>query len=54
MEIMGRDSGWLTLAAALPKLLGGSKPDIVALPEVAFDENAFLEQINTLFQTRCV
>lgn len=51
MEIMGRDSGWLTLAAALPKLLGGSKPDIVALPEVAFDENAFLEQINTLFQT---
>ena len=51
MEIMGRDSGWLTLAAALPKLLGGSKPDIVALPEVAFDENTFLEQINTLFQT---
>lgn len=51
MEIMGRDSGWLTLAAALPKLLGGSKPDIVALPEVAFDENVFLEQINTLFQT---
>ena len=51
MEIMGRDSGWLTLAAALPKLLGGSKPDIVALPEVAFYENAFLEQINTLFQT---
>ena len=51
MEIMGRDSGWLTLAAALPKLLGGSKPDIIALPEVAFDENAFLEQINTLFQT---
>ncbi len=51
MEIMGRDSGWLTLAAALPKLLGGSKPDIVALPEVSFDENAFLEQINTLFQT---
>ena len=51
MEIMGRDSGWLTLAAALPKLLGGSKPDIVALPETAFDENAFLEKINTLFQT---
>ncbi len=51
MEIMGRDSGWLTLAAALPKLLGGSKPDIVALPETPFDENAFLEKINTLFQT---
>ncbi|MBQ4153219.1 MAG: diphosphate--fructose-6-phosphate 1-phosphotransferase, partial [Oscillospiraceae bacterium] len=35
MEIMGRDSGWLTLASALPRILGGSKPDIVALPEVA-------------------
>ncbi len=49
MEIMGRDSGWLTLAAALPRILGGSKPDIVALPEVPFEENAFLERIRRLF-----
>ena len=52
MEIMGRDSGWLTLRSPRPNCLAAdSKPDIVALPEVAFDENAFLEQINTLFQT---
>ena len=51
MEIMGRDSGWLTLASALPRILGGSKPDIVALPEVAFDEAAFVERIRQLFET---
>lgn len=50
MEIMGRDSGWLTLAAALPRILGGSKPDITALPEVPFDETAFLERIKSLFE----
>ncbi len=51
LEIMGRDSGWLTLAAALPRLLGGMKPDIVALPEEPFDETAFLERIIKLFDT---
>ncbi len=51
LEIMGRDSGWLTLAAALPRLLGGAKPDIAALPEDPFDENAFLERITALFET---
>ena len=51
LEIMGRDSGWLTLAAAMPKILGGSKPDIVALPEVPFDEAAFVRRIQELFET---
>lgn len=32
VEIMGRNAGWLTLAAALPRFVGGSKPDIVATP----------------------
>ena len=50
MEIMGRDSGWLTLAAALPRILGGPKPDITALPEIPFDETAFLERIKSLFE----
>lgn len=49
IEIMGRDSGWLTLASALPRLLGGDKPDIVALPENVFDEDAFLDEINRRF-----
>ncbi len=51
MEIMGRDSGWLTLASALPRIMGGAKPDIVALPEVPFSEEAFLARITELFET---
>ena len=45
IEIMGRDAGWLTLAGGLPKFMGGEKPDIVAIPEVAFDEKKFIETV---------
>ena len=48
VEIMGRNAGWLTLAAGLPKFMGGCKPDIVAIPEVAFDEDEFLDRIREL------
>ncbi|MEG0691586.1 MAG: diphosphate--fructose-6-phosphate 1-phosphotransferase [Oscillospiraceae bacterium] len=46
VEIMGRNSGWLTLAAALPRFLGKSAPHIIAIPEVEFDENEFIQKIN--------
>ena len=45
VEIMGRNAGWLTLAAALPRFVGGSKPDIIAIPEVPFDEQDFLRKV---------
>lgn len=45
IEIMGRDAGWLTLAGGLPRFMGGEKPDIVAIPEVAFDEKKFIETV---------
>ncbi len=51
IEIMGRDAGWLTLAGGLPKFLGGSKPDIIAIPEVAFDEKKFIEEVKEKMQT---
>ena len=51
IEVMGRDAGWLTLAAGLPRFLGEGKPDIIALPELPFDEEAFLEQIRQLHKT---
>ena len=51
LEIMGRDSGWLTLASAMPRFLGGNKPDIVALPEVPFEEEKFLQRVKELFDT---
>lgn len=45
VEIMGRNAGWLTLAAGMPRFTGGMKPDIIAIPEVPFDEDAFIRQV---------
>ena len=42
VEIMGRDAGWLTASAAL------AEPDLIYLPEVAFDPDAFLESIREI------
>lgn len=48
VEIMGRNSGWLTLAGALPHFLKGNAPQIVAIPEVPFDEYRFISQLRHL------
>ena len=45
VEIMGRDAGWLTAAAALPKY----GPDYVYLPEVAFDMDKFFNDVEEAF-----
>ena len=45
VEIMGRDAGWLTAAAGLPAVCGGSAPDYVYLPERAFSLDAFFSDI---------
>ena len=42
VEIMGRDAGWLAGSACL------ADPDVVLLPEVAFDENALMERLHEL------
>ncbi|MBR4836679.1 MAG: 6-phosphofructokinase [Clostridia bacterium] len=42
VEIMGRDAGWLTASASL------ADPDLIYLPEVAFDPEAFLESIKEI------
>lgn len=44
VEIMGRDAGWLTAAAALP-FLSGDGPDLIYLPERPFDNAAFLASV---------
>ncbi len=44
IEIMGRDAGWLTAAAAVPRL-NGISPDYIYLPEVPFDVNDFITDI---------
>ena len=45
VEIMGRDAGWLTTAAALPARVNGEAPDLVYLPERVFDMDEFLSSV---------
>jgi len=45
VEIMGRDTGWLTAAAALPRLFGCDAPHLVYLPEVDFSAEQFLKDV---------
>ena len=45
VEIMGRDAGWLTTAAALPAISGGKAPDLIYLPERTFDPDKFISDI---------
>ncbi|MBQ9859822.1 MAG: 6-phosphofructokinase [Clostridia bacterium] len=45
VEIMGRDTGWLTASAALPHLFGEAAPHLVYLPEVAFSAEQFIEDV---------
>ncbi len=44
VEIMGRNAGWLTAAASLASHFGEG-PDFVCLPEVPFDLDDFVNQI---------
>lgn len=48
VEVMGRDAGWLTAAAALPVISGGKAPDLIYLPERTFDPERFIDSINKL------
>lgn len=52
VEIMGRDSGWLTASAGLPKLTGGVGPDLIYLPERAFSREAFVEDVREKLQSK--
>lgn len=46
VEIMGRDSGWLTAAASLPKYFGDECADLIYLPEVIFSDEEFISSLN--------
>ena len=50
VEIMGRDTGWLTAASALGRLSGGEAPDYVYLPEYPFCADRFFEDTATALQ----
>jgi 6-phosphofructokinase len=52
VEIMGRNAGWLAGAAALSALPEGMGPDLVLLPEVDFDEDAFMARLEALLREK--
>jgi 6-phosphofructokinase 1 len=52
VEIMGRDAGWLTASAALPRIVGGAAPDFVYLPESVFSMQAFFNDIRAAFEKK--
>lgn len=45
VEIMGRDTGWLTAASALARCNGHTAPDLIYISEIAFDIEQFLEDV---------
>lgn len=52
VEIMGRNAGWLTAAAALAEGEDCSGPDMICLPEKPFDTADFLSRLDTLQKER--
>ena len=51
-EIMGRNAGWLTAAAALANDEKLSPVDILCLPETPFEAQSFLEKVEAVLKTK--
>lgn len=49
IETMGRNAGWLTAASALAGS-DGHGPDLIYLPEVVFDLDAFLQKVKKVYE----
>lgn len=54
IEIMGRNAGWLTGAAALSKGEDCDGPDLIYLPEIPFDIEKFTVRIKRLLEKKDV
>ncbi len=52
VEIMGRNAGWLTAAAALAEGEDSTGPDMIYLPEKSFDTSRFLDRVDALAKER--
>ncbi|MBC8060380.1 MAG: 6-phosphofructokinase [Clostridiaceae bacterium] len=50
LEVMGRDTGWLTSCAALAKIGNDSVVDFIYLPETAFIKAKFLEDVRNKYK----
>ena len=52
LEIMGRNAGWLTGAAALAKCEDCEGPDMIFLPEITFDVDDFMRRVAKLHERK--
>ncbi len=52
VEVMGRNAGWLTAAAALSRENGGTGPQLIYLCERAFDTEQFLKDVKACLARR--
>lgn len=52
VEVMGRDAGWLTAAAGLPRLIGENTADLIYLPEVSFDGERFISDVKGIMEKK--
>ncbi|MGN0390359.1 MAG: 6-phosphofructokinase [Wujia sp.] len=48
IEIMGRDAGWLTAASVLARTEFSTAPHLIYLPEVAFDKEQFIHDLQEM------
>lgn len=51
VEIMGRNAGWLTGSSALAGLIG-LQPDFIYMPEIPFDMEKFLCNVESVYKSR--
>ncbi|HBZ52176.1 MAG TPA: 6-phosphofructokinase [Eubacterium sp.] len=52
VEIMGRNAGWLTGAAALSKADDCEGVDLIYLPEIPFDVDKFMDKVKELLKVK--
>jgi 6-phosphofructokinase 1 len=52
LEASGRNGGWITAASAMAEDEDGLKPDLIYLPEIPFDEDAYIAKVEELLKTK--
>lgn len=50
MEVMGRHAGWIAASSALASADNQGPPHIILLPEVTFDPDKFIAQVDKVYQ----
>lgn len=52
IEAMGRNAGWITASSALATNNDQLKPDLIYVPERAFDEETFLHDVKAIYDKK--